>query len=129
MLWQNCEQMSEPPIDNLRTGQFGTRRMFFLVTFCALGISAFRWLPFVWASNAILFGMLAISFVVGNTSPILRRLLLTLTVSLSMALVVGPSVVKDGWGIGAGFVVSCSIVFFASGAVLVWREFAGRDSS
>ena len=111
MLWQNCEQMSEPPIDNLRTGQFGIRRLFFLVTFCALSISAFRWLPFVWASNAILFGMLAISFVVGDTSPLLRGLLLTLSVSLSTAVLVLPNVVKDGWGIGSVFVVTCVVIF------------------
>ena len=124
MLRQNCEQMSEHPIDNLRTGQFAIRRLFFLVTFCALSISAFLWLPFVWASNAIVFGMLAISFVVGESSPLLRSLLLTLTVSFSVATLV----VKDGWGIGSVFVVSCVVIFFALAAFVVWSEFTGRGS-
>ena len=125
MLWQNCEQMSEPPIDNLRTGQFGICRLFILVTFCAFGISAFLWLPLVWASNAIVFGMLAISFVVRDTSPLLRSFLLTLTVLFSVATLV----VKVGRGIGSVFVVSCVVIFFASAAFVVWSEFTGRDNA
>ena len=111
--------------DNLGTGQFGIRRLFWLVTFCALGISAFRLLPLVWATNAILYGMLAIAFVVWDTSPLLRGLLLALTVSFSVAVVV----VKDGWGLGTVFVVTCVVVFFALAAFVLWTEFAGRRSS
>jgi len=123
--------MSEPPIDNLRlrTGQFRTRWIFFLVTFCALGISAFRWLPFEGALAANLVGMLAIELFVGKRSPVLRNLLLTLQFSLGMAWFIGPSVVKDGWGIGSAVVASSVIVFVALGAVEVWRDIAGRANS
>jgi len=117
--------MSESPIVDLRlrTGQFRIRWMFFLVTFCALGISAFCWLPFGWALIANQAGMLAIALFVGKRSPVLRKILLALVVSVGAVWLRGPSVVKDGWGIGTAFSAAGLIVFVALSAVEAFERY------